>query len=135
MRVLSVLILSLTFLSCKQAVEDIRLLHGYWEIEKVVFKNGDSKAFPVNETLEHFVLDDDMVGYRAKVKPLLDGTFEAVSDGEMIQVSKDGDTWLIHYQTSFSSWTESIEKLDQTHLELRNEDHKIYRYKRYNPES
>lgn len=134
MRTYSLLLLALTFLSCKQDVEDIQLLNGYWEIEKVEFNTGERKDYSTNQTLEHFVIDADLVGYRAKVKPLLDGTFEVIADGEIIQVSKEDDRWIINYQTSFSDWIETIEKLDDTHLELHNEDNKTYIYKRYNPE-
>ena len=134
MKTYTLLLLALTFLSCKENVEDIQLLNGYWEIEKVVFNNGESKDYTTNETVEHFVVDADLVGYRAKVKPLLDGSFEVIADGEMIQLSKDDGTWLINYQTSFSDWTESIQILDDNHLELINEDNKTYIYKRYNPE-
>lgn len=134
MRIYSLLLVILIFLSCKQGVKDIKQLNGYWEIEKAVLKTGKSKDYTTNTIIDYFQLGEDLTGTRKKVKPLLDGTFETVTDDELIKLSQDGNIWSIHYQTDFSKWTERLESLDDNHLVLINEDDKTYIYKRYTPE-
>ena len=131
MKVYLSLFFVLSLLSCKQEVEDIQLLNGYWEIEKVVFQNGESKEYTVNEAIDHFTLEENFEGYRVKVKPLLDGTVEVITDGETIKVIQENDIWQIQYTTPFSNWTETIKKLNQDHLELLNEEKRTYIYKRH----
>jgi len=125
----------MTFFGCKEDIGDIQLLNGYWEIEKVVFENGESKEYLINETVEHFVLNENLTGSRNKVRPLLDGSFIVVTKDEQIEAKKEGKDWIVYYETEFSNWQETIKKLDQDHLELLNEENRTYSYKRFNPES
>ena len=121
--------------SCKEDIKDMQLLKGYWEIEKVVFENGEIKEYSINETVEHFVINEDLSGSRNKVRPLLDGSFITVTKDELIEVKKENNSWVVYYETEFSNWKETIKKLDQDHLELQNEENRNYIYKRFNPEN
>ena len=108
--------------SCKEDIKDMQQLNGYWEIEKVVFENGEIKEYSINETVEHFVINEDLSGSRNKVRPLLDGSFITVTKDEQIEVKKENNSWVVYYETEFSNWKETIKKLDQDHLELLNEE-------------
>lgn len=134
MKHLTTLFLLATVLSCSQKVDDIQQLNGYWEIEKVLMENGESKEYTVNETIDHFVVNEDLSGSRNKVRPLLDGSFITVTKDEKINLKEENKKWIISYQTDFFSWTETIQKLDGDHLELINESHNTYIYKRYQSE-
>lgn len=125
----------ITFFNCKEDIGDIQQLNGYWEIEKVVFENGESKEYTINETVEHIVLNENLSGTRNKVRPLLDGTFIIVTKNELLEVKKENKNWVVYYETEFSNWKETIKKLDQDHLELSNEENRTYTYKRFNPKS
>lgn len=130
----TIIFLLATVLSCSQKVEDIQLLNGYWEIEKVII-NGETKEYTINENLDHIVLNDSLSGKRTKARVFLDGSFEDSSDPEFLTVSNENKQWKIHYKTKFSEWTETIKKLDQDHLEVVNEDHRTYIYKRFKPKT
>ena len=135
MRNLLIFLLLITFFSCKKDIGDIEQLNGYWEIEKVVFENGESKEYTFNETLEHFVLNENLSGTRNKERPLLDGSYIIVTKEEQIEVKKEDRNWVVYYETEFSNWKETIKKLDQDHLELLNEENRTYIYKRFNPQN
>ena len=66
-------LLGILLYSCKQNVteQDINKINGYWEIKKVVLKDGEKKDYKVNETIDYFQLKDSK-GFRQKVMPQLD---------------------------------------------------------------
>ena len=133
---INIVFIALLILGCKQEnVEDIQLLNGYWEIEKVVFENGESKDYPINETIDQFIINDSLSGSRVKVRALLDGSFITVTEGEKINVKNENNHWVIYYKTDFFTWKETIKKLDNDYLEVLNEENKTYVYKRFSLEN
>ena len=98
MRNLISLLLFLSFLACSEkiSVSDLNYINGYWEIEKVKFPDGESKEYVVNLTIDYFEYNN-MKGFRKKVQPTFDGTYNTSSDAESFQINeKDG---LFHYET------------------------------------
>ena len=75
MRVLSILMVLFVGCSPKISQEDLQLLNGYWEIEKVIFPIGETKDFKSSTTID-FIELDGMKGFRKKVQPKFNGTFE-----------------------------------------------------------
>ena len=118
--------------SCKQTNHEEQLSHinGYWEIEEVIMPDGEKKDYTIN-TLIDFIEISDSTGFRKKVAPQLDGTFKTTDDTEKIEVKIEEGKVRLHYSTPFYSWKETVERADETHLIIENEDEKIYKYKRY----
>ena len=48
---ITIVLLSVLFTSCKQQIKpaDIAKINGYWEIEKVVFDEGEDKEYGANQ--------------------------------------------------------------------------------------
>lgn len=119
--------------SCTQKItpEDVKFLNGYWEIEQVVFADGNHKDYKVNETIDFFKINGE-TGVRQKVKPQFDGSF---IDGpsEDIRIEHLNDQVFIHYKTEFSEWKEHIIELNDNDFIVENEKKIQYKYKRHVP--
>lgn len=119
--------------SCTQKItpEDVKLLNGYWEIEQVVFADGDHKDYKVNETIDFFKIDGEK-GLRQKVKPQFDGSF-IEGPTEDIKIEHLNEQVFIHYKTAFSEWKEHIIELNDKDFIVENEKKIQYKYKRHVP--
>ncbi len=107
---------------------DLSYLTGYWEIEKVVFENGDEKPYKINETIDYIHLQDS-AGFRKKVVPQFDGTYLENGDLEKVKVRvKEGRTF-IDYDSEFSKRTEEIIDLSAEKLVIKL-DGAEYHYKK-----
>jgi len=129
------LFLSLLLLvSCNQSItdEDIAKLNGYWEIKKVILKDGEKKDYKINETIDYFQLKDKK-GFRQKVMPQLDGTYKTNNLKETISISSENGTYFVNYSTSYGKWKEEIIEIQDSVLVLKNKDDLEYNYKRYKP--
>lgn len=129
------LFLSLLLLvSCNQSItdEDIAKLNGYWEIKKVVLKDGEKKDYKINETIDYFQLKDKK-GFRQKVMPQLDGTYKTNNLKEEISISNEKGSFFVNYTTSYGKWKEEIIEIQDSVLVLKNKDDLEYNYKRYKP--
>ncbi len=122
------------FAGCAQSIapEDLEKLNGYWEIEKVTFPDGGTKEYSVNTTIDYISITSSK-GYRKKVNPKLDGTFETSGDATEFTISKEGGSFIMKYENSLSSWSEKIERLSETNFSVMNEDTIIYHYRRFEP--
>lgn len=129
--ILIAIVIAVTF-SCKQTNHKEQLSHinGYWEIEEVIMPGGEKKDYTIN-TLIDFIQISDSTGFRKKVAPQLDGSFKITDDSEKIEVKIEDNKVQLYYTTPFHSWKETVERADETHLIIENEDDKIYKYKRY----
>jgi len=111
----------------------LKYLSGYWEIEKVVLEDGREKSFPYNEMIDYIEINDHNMGYRKKLKPLFNGTFETSKVTDKLQLKIENDSLNIYYQTKYDHWKESILKISKTHLKILNKNNTVYLYKRYVP--
>ncbi|GAA4071599.1 lipocalin family protein [Flavobacterium cheonanense] len=135
------LFLSLLLLvSCNQSItdKDIAKLNGYWEIKKVVLKDGEKKDYKINETIDYFQLrqaqsDKKWNGFRQKVMPQLDGTYKTNNLKEEISISNENGSYFVNYTTSYGKWKEEIIEIQDSVLVLKNKDDLEYNYKRYKP--
>lgn len=127
-------IFAFSFTSCKQNIKDtdIAKLNGYWEIEKVVMKNGEKKDYKVNPTIDFFEVKGHK-GFRQKVMPQLDGTFQTNTLRENISISNVNGEFYIHYTTEYGKWKEAIIALEDSVLVVKNEAAIEYHYKKYIP--
>lgn len=132
--IIAFLLLGTLLFSCKQDIteQDITKINGYWEIEKVVLKDGENKDYKINETIDYLQLKDKK-GFRQKVMPQLDGTYKTNNLKESIDISNENGTYFVNYSTSYGKWKEEIIEIQDSVLVLKNEDELEYNYKRYQP--
>jgi len=134
MRKLVSLLLSICFLACSEkiSVSDLNHINGYWEIEEVEFPDGESKEYDVNMTIDYFEYNN-VKGFRKKVQPTFDGTYNTSNDAESFQIiERDGFFWM-SYQNNLSSWQEQITEITKTNMVLKNKEGLSYHYRRFEP--
>ena len=122
------------FTACAEKINpsELHLLNGYWEIQKVVFPQGDTKEYNLNTTIDFFTLEDDK-GYRKKVQPKLDGTYITSDDAEFFSIIHLDGTFKLHYRNALSEWEEGIVEISDEKLTIVSEENIRYNYKRYQP--
>jgi hypothetical protein len=116
----------------KVSQEELTLLNGYWEIEKVTLANGQSKEYKVNTTVDYIELKE-LSGYRKKVYPKFDGTFDTSNDAEQFTIIAQQNRIEIHYKNELSEWTEVLKSLDEHSFSVTNTENITYYYKRFEP--
>ena len=91
------------FVGCQQKIQptDIAKLNGYWEIEKVVFDEGEDKDYKMNESYDYFEITNNK-GIRKKVMPQLDGTFLVNDAFENVIVRFAEDKAYLDYATPYA---------------------------------
>ena len=124
----------LMLVACQNKVsqEELTLLNGYWEIEKVTLANGQTKEYSVNTTVDYIEVTG-MSGYRKKVYPKFDGTFDTSNDAEQFTIGRQQDSFEIHYKSELSEWVEVLESLDGNSFSVTNTEQITYYYKRFEP--
>ena len=120
----------LFFYSCNES-KNLQYLNGYWEISSVSIEGKEVKNYPFSGTIDYFILDENN-GYRKKVKPKFDGSFDITMHeiGFKIEMKKN-DIYLIYGKGK--NFVESLVKLDSTKMILKNMDGFFYEYKRFFP--
>ncbi len=92
--------------------------------------DGEKKEYTINTLIDYIEIQDS-IGFRKKVAPQLDGSFKITKGTENIKVKIEEGKVQLYYSTPFYDWKETVEKVNETHLIIENEDEKIYKYKRY----
>lgn len=130
------LVLLILFLSigCSEDItgEDLKKLNGYWEIDRVTFPNGKTKEYTVNTSVDYIQLEG-FEGFRKKVHPKLNGTFETSNDAEIFLISKEKEGFFINYKTQLSEWSERLITLESDSFSVVNSEKIEYQYKRFEP--
>jgi len=131
---LKILFVCLVLVSCQQKItpEDISKLNGYWEIEKVTFKDGEDKEFKMNENFDYFKIDNNK-GIRRKVRAQFDGTFLFNEDYENVKIRFEKEHVFIDYSTAYAKWTEELLSLKDDEMRIKNAQNKEYEYKKTGP--
>lgn len=127
-----VILFSFLLVSCKQQIQstDIPKINGYWEIEKVVFYQGEDKKYGANQNYDYFQIDKNNQGIRKKVAPQLDGTFLVDDTYEKVSVRFKDDKAYLDYVTPYMKYTEEIVALTADELVVLNSQKKEYHYKK-----
>lgn len=126
------LLLILVF-SCDTVREDkLNLLNGYWEIEEVVFPNGDTKAYNISQNVDYIQIDG-LKGFRKKVNPKFNGNFETSDDAVLFEIQQQDDTFTMVYKNEQLVWKETITAIATDHFSIQNEDGVLYNYNRFEP--
>lgn len=129
------LIIGLLFcISCGSKIEkdQIPLLNGYWEIKEVIFKDGTKKEYSVNTTID-FIKIDSLVGYRKKVNPKFNGTYETSNDAEPLKIRIANDSIFMSYNKDLNTWEELILSLSNKSFSVINHQGITYKYERFEP--
>ncbi len=112
--------------------ENLAKLNGYWEIEKVVFPDGASKDYSVNTVVDYFQIEG-LRGFRKKVQPKFDGTYDTSNDAEPLKIIEFDGSFQLHYSNEMSKWSETLKSLENNTIVLVNEEGVAYHYKRFEP--
>ena len=127
-----IIILSgLIFYSCNET-KNLQYMNGYWEINSVMIEGKEIKNYPFSGTIDYFILDEKNKGFRKKVKPKIDGSFEINMHEIKFEIEmKKNDIYLVYGKGK--NFVESVVKLDSTKMILKNMDGFVYEYKRFLP--
>lgn len=121
-------------LGCKENPDKmVTYLNGYWEIEKVTLPSGSVHTYNYNEVIDYFEVTDSLTGFRKKLKPQLDGTFETSTVLDHFSLQIEHDSLNIYYKTNFSRWKETILLATDRELKIINENKSVFLYKPYTP--
>lgn len=129
-----ILFVCLFLVSCQQKItpEDISKLNGYWEIEKVSFKEGEDKEYKMNENFDFFEITNNK-GIRRKVRPQFDGTFLFNDDYEKVKLRFEKEHVYLDYTTPYAKWTEELVSISDDEMTIKNDQNKEYQYKKAGP--
>lgn len=121
-------------ISCSTKVdkEKLELLNGYWEIKEVTFSDGTRKEYTMSTTVDYIRLDS-LQGFRKKVDPKFNGTFETSDDAESFSIAFKNDSIFMNYQTPLNSWKEALLSLSNENFAVKSEQGIIYSYERFKP--
>ncbi len=123
-----IILYGLFFYSCNES-KNLQYLNGYWEISSVSIEGKEVKNYPFSGTIDYFSLDENK-GYRKKVKPKIDGSFDVTMHEIEFKIEmKKNDIYLVYGKGK--NFVESIVKLDSTKMILKNMDGFFYDYKRF----
>lgn len=128
-------ILLLMLMGCKKtavAEADLQYLNGYWEIAEVEFPDGSKKQYTVNPSIDFIKLKDGE-GFRKKMQPRFDGSYDTSNDTEFFTVSENQETFTLRYKNEFSEWEEKLVSVDSLSFSVTNEEGVTYSYKRFQP--
>ena len=117
--------------SCNET-KNLQYMNGYWEINSVMIEGKEIKNYPFSGTIDYFILDEKNKGFRKKVKPKIDGSFEINMHEIKFEIEmKKNDIYLVYGKGK--NFVESVVKLDSTKMILKNMDGFVYEYKRFLP--
>lgn len=120
----------LVFTGCGRVeIEDLKLLNGYWEIEKVRLPSGEIKDYAVNTVVDYYLLTGDSTGIRQKVMPQLDGTFISNDEQETFTIKQAKGELYLHYSNEDAQHEEKVLKLDENEFVVTNKENLTYHYK------
>lgn len=135
MRQIYPFILLLMLLGCKKiavAEADLQYLNGYWEIAEVEFPDRSKKQYTVNPSVD-FIKLEGKEGFRKKMQPKFDGTYNTTNDTEYFTLSQTNEIFTFHYKNEFSEWEEKLVAVDSLSFSVTNEERVTYHYKRFEP--
>ena len=120
--------------SCSNNPETfVEHLEGYWEIEEVTLADGSKKSYTYNDTVDYIEISDSLAGFRIKVKPLFDGSFETSKDSEQFTIKIENDSLNLYYKTPFDTWKETVLLATEDQIKVINKNKAVFLYKRFIP--
>ena len=131
---ISLLVMTVLLSSCQKEQHKINInnLNGYWEIVQAQNPYGKNVIYKVNTTVDYFEIKDSL-GFRKKLKPNLSGNFTTSKALEEFRCFIENDTIRLNYKTPYDNWTESLLKLNDSLMLIKNQNNFLYTYKRFEP--
>ena len=117
-------------LSCNNQI-NLDYINGYWEIVSVSKNNKFLKEYPFSNAVDFFVIDSLNNGFRKKIKPKIDGSFEITLHEIPISIKDNNKSFDIIYFSAGNQYVETINILDQNRLVIKNSEGIIFSYKRF----
>ena len=117
-------------LSCNNQI-NLDYINGYWEIVSVSKNNKFLKEYPFSNAVDFFVIDSLNNGFRKKIKPKIDGSFEITLHEIPISIKDNNNSFDIIYLSAGNQYVETINILDQNRLVIKNSEGIIFSYKRF----
>ena len=124
------IILFFFIISCDKQI-NLDLINGYWEIVSVSKNNEFVKEYPFSNAVDFFIIDSLNNGYRKKIKPKINGSFEITLHEIPISIKNNNNSYEIKYYSTGNQYVETINKLDQNMLVIKNSEGIIFSYKRF----
>ncbi|MFK5974772.1 MAG: hypothetical protein QM485_16030 [Flavobacteriaceae bacterium] len=131
----SLLILCFFFtIGCTNSIseKDLKNLNGYWEIHRVTFADGKTKEYTINPSVDYIQIDG-LNGFRKKVYPKFDGTYDTSNDAEFFVIISDKSNFEFNYKSELSQWKETIITLSTNKFSVIDKENITYEYKRFEP--
>lgn len=124
----------LMLMSCKPDTNQfVGFIEGYWEIEQVTKNDRIIKGFKISTGIDYFKINANKTGFRKKLKPNFQGTFETSEDQLNFNLKLDKNTLLLEYNDNGTSYSEEIVLVSATALVIANKEGFEYHYKPYEP--
>ena len=89
------------------------------------------KEYPFSNAVDFFVIDSLNNGFRKKIKPKIDGSFEITLHEIPISIKDNNKSFDIIYFSAGNRYVETINILDQNRLVIKNSEGIIFSYKRF----
>ena len=124
------IILFFFIISCEKQI-NLDLINGYWEIVSVSKNNEFIKEYPFSNAVDFFIIDSLNNGYRKKIKPKINGSFEITLHEIPISIKNNNNSYEIKYFSAGNQYVETINRLDKNRLIIKNSEGIIFSYKRF----
>ncbi len=134
MRAILLIVCFFLILGCSDKVskKNLKNLNGYWEIQRVTFPNGKTKDYTVSTSLDYIQIDG-LTGFRKKVYPKFDGTYDTSNDAEFFVIIAHEGNFEFNYKNELSQWKEHIITIAPNSFSVIDEENITYEYKKYQP--
>ena len=99
----------LMIMSCKtDPAQYLSFVEGYWEIDQVHKNGAKIKAFKISTGIDYFKINSDRSGFRKKLKPNFQGTFETSDDVLNFEIKTEHNSLFLIYNDNATTYSEEI---------------------------
>ena len=126
---IAILVFFIIFGCSKKVKTYVPFIEGYWTISQVKKDNKIIKEYTISTSVDYFKVNNDLTGFRKKVKPKLDGTFTITEHETPFTLELKDDSLNIIYTSTSDSLKETILAASKESLTISNTDGFVYIYK------
>ena len=128
----TLLVIVLLAMGCKSNPDKhIEFIEGYWEIESVYKDNQLLRTFKINSGIDYFKINEDLKGFRKKLKPNFSGTFQTSKDVLNFKIEIQNNGLFLNYIDNATSFREEILEANKEKLVIKGNSGLVYNYKPY----
>ena len=127
-------LICLCAVGCKSnPTHQIDSIEGYWEIESVYKDDKLIKTFKISPSIDYFKIDKGSIGFRKKLKPNFNGTFETSRDVLNFEIEIQNNSLFLNYIDNATKFSEEVLLASTEKLVLKNNRGFVYNYKTHKP--